>query len=108
MLSADDLVQMRENFNDIRADNPASIVLRRGSTTLPAQEVRITQPATGRARRMTSESGEQAEIDVIVAGDTLFDVQKDDRFTLAGQLYTITFVRPNRTVNVTAEATAVQ
>ena len=41
---------------------------------------------------------------VVVLGPTTFDVAIDDRFTLAGVLYRVTFVRPNRLAAIVAEA----
>jgi hypothetical protein len=45
---------------------------------------------------------------VMVVGAPTLDVAVDDRFTLEGSLYKVTFVRPNRDTGTQAEANLVQ
>ena len=76
--------------------------------------LRVSQPvqkdgAAGSVSRQRDSAGaQQASRRVVVLGATTLDVQVDDRFTVEGLLYQVTFVRPNRRVAVVAEAEAVE
>ena len=48
MLNASDLLSMEADLEAIRGDNEISIVIRRGSSTLEAQSVRIAYDYVGR------------------------------------------------------------
>ena len=106
MLTSGDLTQIQADHLSIIGDNPSSIVIRRADTTLAAQTVRIAGASTG--RKSDSLGAQESRSGVIVAGDTSFDVQADDRFTHDGILYRVIFVRPNKTVRIVAEAEAIQ
>jgi len=108
MISSDDRTAMRATRAEIMADNPVSIVLRRGETSLSAQSVRIVRTGTAQASVRASDNAEQAEADVLLVGDTTFDVARDDRFTHDDVLYEVTFVRVNQETGVSAEAKAVE
>jgi len=97
---------MRADLKAIRDDRPASVVIRRGETTLAAQTVRIAR--VGRGYRFISGQGREDRANVLAMGDTTFDVKVDDRFTHEGTVYQVIFVRPNRDAAITAEAVAVQ
>jgi len=108
MLNSGDFDQMQADLAEIIEDNSASIVLRRGSTTIPAQTVRIEQIGRQRSRRLENNSAEESRTQIIVAGDITLDIQKDDTFTLNGQLLRVAFIRPNTQMGVQAEAELVQ
>jgi hypothetical protein len=107
MLNSDDWTQMASDLVDIRDDNVVSVVLRRGSSSLDAQSVRVARSgARGGAR--SSEGAEEQRGQVLVAGDTSLDIEVGDRFTYGGILYRVTFVRPNQRAGIMAEAEAVE
>jgi hypothetical protein len=106
MLSLDDLTQMQADLAAVRGDNQVSVVIRRGTTTLAAQQVRVARLGPGQKREDVDVR--EARGQVVLLGSTSFDVQLDDRFTLSGVLYRVSFVRPNRTVAVMAEAEQVE
>ena len=103
MLNSDDLAQMRADLLTVRDDHAVSIVIRRGTTTLAAQTVRVAQAGS---RRQWSKSGQAKESNsnLLVLGDVNFDVQPEDRFTLSGLLYKVIHVQPNEMAATTAEA----
>jgi hypothetical protein len=107
MLSADDWAQMAADLAEVRGDNQVSIVIRRGASTLAAQNVRIAGAGSGRSAQG---SGTEAAVSsVVVLGATTLDIQPGDRFNDgAGVLYEVVAVRPNRRAAVTADAQAVQ
>lgn len=107
MLNSDDFTQMRTDLAAIRSDNEVSIVIRRGDTTLAAQTVRIAGQSTA-GRELDSAGAQEARGRVVVLGPVGMDIQPGDRFTVAGDLYTVTLVRPNRTVATTVEAQIIQ
>lgn len=108
MLTSGDWATISGAFSEIVNDNPVEIVIRRGSTTLTAQTVRIARQGSV-AGVKDSESGQTVRGRVVVLGSTSFDVQPGDRFNDAnGTLYQVLFVRPNRRAAVIAEAEAVE
>lgn len=108
MISSDDLARMRADLAAIRQDHEVSVVLRRGSTVLAAQLVRVARQGA-QARGYDAVTGEEVRGRVVVVGGVDFDVQPGDRFNDDnGTLYRVAFVRPNRRVAVIAEAEAVQ
>lgn len=108
MLDAGDLLKMRADLAEIIGDNSSSIVLLRHGATRPAQTVRVEQRGRQGSRRLETPSAEESRSSIVVAGDTTLDIQKDDTFTLNGQLYRVVFVRPNTQMGVQAEAELVQ
>jgi len=91
----------------VRGDNEVSIVLRRGNTELAGQPVRIAGKGYS-GKRSQSDGAREVTDMVVVSGGTAFDVAIDDRFTHAGDLYRISYIRPNRRAGVTAEAVIVE
>lgn len=75
------------------ADDPVSVTMVRGSTTLAAQTVRLLQPPE-RGRERGSAGGEQAEADLVVLGEEDLDVQRGDRFKADSQWYEVFYVQP--------------
>jgi hypothetical protein len=106
MLNDQDRARMRADLKAIRDDRPASIVIRRGETTVAAQTVRIARIRRG--LEFLSGQGKEHRADAIAMGDTTFDVAIGDRFTDQGTLYEVIFVRPNRDAAIVAEVRAVQ
>lgn len=106
MLSLDDLTQMQADLAAVRGDNEVQIVIRRGQTTLAAQRVRVARMSPGAKR--DDAAVREARGQVVLMGGLTLDVQLDDRFTLSGVLYRVSFVRPNRTVAVMAEAEQIE
>ena len=99
--------QFRIDLNEVIADNPTTIVLRRGTATIAAQTVRVER-AGFIARELRSPGGIQSQMGIVIMGDLGLNIQLKDRFTLAGILYEVTFVRPNQRSVVMAEATAIE
>ncbi len=107
MLSNADRAMMQAAMTAIRDDRPVTIAIRRGKTTLAAQVVRV---AKSRAMPGNTDGGgmEAATTGITVLGDTSLDIQPADRFTIAGLLYQVVNVHPNRDSAVMAEAILVQ
>ncbi len=107
MLSSDDRARMQSDLNSLVDDNPAMVALRRGTTILAAQKMRIVR-AGGRATSQQGEASEATRQAVILYGASDLDVQKGDRLTHNGVLYEVTFVRPYSLIGTVAEAEAVK
>ena len=105
LMAAADWAAMAADLAAVRGDNEASIAIRRGSTTLAAQAVRIAR--MGRAPAVVGQNASEVQQGVVALGGLSFDVQVGDRFTVAGVLYEVTTVRPNRRAAVVAEAKAI-
>ena len=106
MLSAADYTAMAADLAAVRGDNPVSITLRRGATTVAAQTVRVAR--TSSAGRASGNRSEEHRGGVVILGSTTLDIQVQDRFTIAGAMYRVTIVRPNRRAGVMAEAEMVE
>jgi hypothetical protein len=106
MMSAGDWLRMRAEMELVRQDRSVPVEFRRADAVLDPQDVRIE--ATGRGSRLQSDAAREARTAVVVFGDTDLDVAVDDRFTVAGVLYRIVFIAPNRDVDTQAEAVAVE
>lgn len=107
MGSASDWARISEAMAAIREMNAIDIVLRRGTTTLAAQRVRIERQGT-QARAADSAGAEQVSTAVVILGAIDLDIQPQDRFTLNGQLYEVTLIRPNRLTATQAEARVIE
>ncbi len=107
MLNSDDLTHMNADLMAMRGDHVVSIVLRRGETTLAAQNVRIARVARHGMPVMNGQT-EENRGQALIMGDVDLDVQAHDRFTYNNVLYRIVMVRPNRTVMTVAEAVVVE
>ena len=108
MLSSDDLAQMQTDLAAVRGDREESITIRRGDSTLGAQNVRIAR-VRGSGRRVDSDRGQEIRGQVIVMGGVDLDIAPGDRFNDGeGDLYRVVFVRPNQSAAVTAEAEIVE
>lgn len=102
-----DWAQAAADLALVRADNEVSIVIRRGSSTLAAQSVRIAR--TGSGSRQDGDHSQEARGRVVVLFGTSGDVAPEDRFNdAAGVLYRVVIVRPNRRAGIMAEAEVVE
>jgi hypothetical protein len=106
MLDAGDWAQMTADLVAVRGDNEASITIRRGATTLAAQDVRVAGASAGRTA--SGEFSQEARGTVTVLGGTTFDVAPEDRFNVNGLLYRVVAVRTNRRAAVMATAELVE
>lgn len=118
MLSAADWAAMAADLAGVRGDNPVNITIRRGATTLAAQEVRIAG-AGGRASgtRVSSAGGAmtvESRARVVVLGGLRLNIRVGDRFSVGETyggtplLYRVALVRPNREAGIIAEAELVE
>lgn len=108
MLTDADRERMRADFLEVRDDRAVMIVIRRGKATLTAQPVRVAKARTGRSTVSDTEGMQAAVAMMTVLGDTTLDIAPADRFTVAGVLYEVGAVHPNRDVAVIAEARMIQ
>jgi hypothetical protein len=99
--------QIKAHLRVVRADNEVSSVIRRGSTDLAAQSMRI-EYAGSRGWRLQSEAARAAQQAVFILGEYDMDIQVDDRLTYGGVLFRVVFVQPNRLAATIAEAVAVE
>ena len=106
-LSPDDLTKIQAEIAGLRGDNEVQIEIRRFTSILPAQTVRIERRRVP-SRSIASPGGEEVRGQVIVLGAVDLDIEKDDRFTHNDVLYRVLFVRPNRQVCTQAEAEVIQ
>lgn len=107
-MNSGDWATMQADLTAIRDDNPVNIIIRREGSTLATQTVRVARAGRSGSRPMRSESGTEGTTGVVVLGTPSLDIQIDDRFTIAGILYRVDYVNPNRRSRTEAEATAVQ
>lgn len=105
-MTSQDLAEITRIRAAMRADRPASVTIRRGETTLAAQSVRLARLSTGSLYR--AEASRESRSGMLVSGATTLDIAMDDRFTVDGAIYRVTFVRPNRDSGTQAEADLVQ
>ena len=104
MLTTSDRTRMTADLQAIRDDRPVSIAIRRNGATLAAQTVRIARGGNIQAG-VTDTDGLQAAVGaVIVVGDAALDIQPSDKFTVAGALYEVTAIHPNRDHSTQAQA----
>ena len=92
-----------------RAVDTHSISIRRGGATLDPQTVRIVRSGRSKARATDRKLLDEAQADVVIMGPIALDIEVGDRFNDGdGQLYEVTIVHPNRTVQTKAEGTLIQ
>ena len=108
MLTAADRARMTAGLRTIRDDRAVSIAIRRGSTTLAAQTVRIARGGNAQAGAADVAGVQAAIAPVVVVGDAALDIKPQDRFTVAGALYEVTAIHPNRDHGTQAQARLVQ
>jgi hypothetical protein len=93
-------------MRQIRARNEVSIAIRRGATTLSAQDMRI-EYAGARGFRLQSDAARQAAQAVFILGEPDMDIAVDDRLTYGSVLFQVVFVQPNKLAATIAEAIAI-
>jgi len=108
VLTDADRVYMTAGLRAIRDDRPVSIVIRRGSTTLAAQTVRIARGGNVQAGSSDTAGTQAAIAPVVVVGDAALDIKPNDRFTVGGILYQVSAIHPNRDHGTQAQARMVQ
>ena len=86
----------------IRARNEVSLVIRRGDSSLSAQDMRIEFSGV-RAFALQSDAARNATQPVFILGEPDMDIQKDDRLTHDGKLIRIVFIQLNRLAATIAE-----
>lgn len=102
-----DWTQAQKDMRAIRADNEVSVALRRDTTTLTAQLMRI-EYAGARGFRLQSDAARQANQAVFILGEPDMDIAIDDRLNYGNILFRVVFVQPNRLACTIAEAVAVE
>lgn len=99
--------QVEKDMRKIRAENEVSVALRRGTSTLTAQDMRIEITGT-RGFQVQSDAAREARQAVVILGEKDMDIARDDRLTVNGQVYRVVFIQPNREACTIAEAVVVQ
>lgn len=86
-----------------------SILIARGAADLPAQTVRIVPSHQGSPREGTGRGdSSMAATDVVVIGDSTFDVQRGDIFLYQGTRYEVIYVDKTMPDKIEAKAKARQ
>lgn len=91
----------------IRAENEVSLTIRRGTSTIAAQAMRIEYAGT-RGFRLQSDAARSAQQAVFILGEPDMDIVLDDRLTYTNILMRVVFIQPNRLACTIAEAVAVE
>jgi hypothetical protein len=97
----------RKRMIIIRQRNEVSIAIRRGDTTLTAQDMRIEIAGT-RGYRLQSAAAREANQSIFILGAHDMDIAVEDRLTYNNILYRVVFIQPNRLAATIAEAVAVE
>jgi hypothetical protein len=92
----------RERLRVIRAQNEVSLAIRRGTSTLTAQDMRI-EAAGSRGARLQSDAARAATQAVFILGEHDMDIQPEDRLTHEGKLIKVVFIQLNRRFGTIAE-----
>lgn len=101
--------QIAADVEKLIAENPASITIRRGASTLSAQTVRLEMAGRKSPAEPRSDGASQAENEMTILGEAGLDIRRFDRFNDGnGVLYEVTFVHPNRNACVQARARVVE
>ncbi len=104
VLTAGDITAMRADIARVIDDNPTSLVLRRGGTSLSAQTVRVESKGGPGGTILINGSLVQRRGMCVVIGSPNLNIAVEDRFTYQGELYRINQVDPNRQICTQAEA----
>lgn len=107
LMTLDDWAQLQSDLEAMRSDNAVSVALRRGATTLAAQEMRIAQAGRQAARLALGEL-EASILEMTILGDASLDIEPGDRLTVDGVLFEVTTVAHNRRAGTRARARMVQ
>lgn len=106
-MTLEDWARMQADLDSLRGDNAVNVALRRGTTTLAAQSMRIAQ-AGRQAARLAGGELEAALLEMTILGGVTLDIEPGDRFTVDGVLFEVTSVSPNRRAGTRARARMVQ
>lgn len=98
-----DRQNIADAFAEVRSDNERSIALRRGQTTLQAQQLRVAM--AGSQARTQEVPFDHAAGQAVLMGAADADVQPGDRFALAGSTYVVELVNPDRRFGLFATLT---
>ena len=82
------------------------IVLRRAESELAAQSFRVER--LQKAQMYRGEASRERRADVVMLGEITANILVDDRFTLDGIAYRVTFIQPNRSMATIADAVVLQ
>lgn len=104
LLSTSDIADAKTSWAEVIGDNSVSIVIRRGSSELPAQTVRVELAGAMNSRLSNPQASEQTEQSATVMGTESLDIQKGDRFNAHGYRFEVTAVQPNIQFGRLAEA----
>ncbi len=102
-----DWTSIAEDMRKIRGENEVSLAIRRGSSTLTAQAMRI-ELAGGRGFKLQSDAARAAQTAMFILGEPDMNIQVDDRLTYQGILLKVVFIQPNRLAFTIGEAIAVE
>ncbi len=86
----------------IRARNEFSLAIRRGSSTLNAQLMRI-EFAGSRGLKLQSDAARAATQAVFILGEPDMDIQPEDRLTYQSRLIKVVFIQVERQFGTIAE-----
>lgn len=106
LLDPSDWDEMNEDLMDVRADNEVSVVIRRGSVSLPPQIVRVA--STGGGGIVQGQAAQQVQGMVTILGDRDLNIRAMDRFNIEALLYEVRFVDNNRRAAKMAQAVMIQ
>jgi hypothetical protein len=107
LLSAHELSLMKGDVELLIATHSTSLVLRRQGSSHPAQTAAvINRRQTG--KQVTSAGGQEMRQQVLVLGAVDLDIQRDDTFTVNGQLFRVIQVKPTYDICIQATAEAVE
>lgn len=104
MLTSDDRAQIAADLASIRDERPVTVAIRRNGATLAAQTVRIARGGSIQAGTTDGDGMQAAVGAVIVVGNATLNIQPGDKFTVAGALYEVTAIHPNRDQGTQAQA----
>jgi hypothetical protein len=97
----------QERMRKIRARNEVSLTIRRGTTTVAAQLMRI-ELAGSRGMRLQSDAARASNQAMFILGEPDMDIALEDRLTYQSQLIKVVFIQPERKFATIAEAIAVE
>lgn len=102
-----DWIQAANDMRAIRAENEVSLAIRRASSTLTAQSMRI-EYAGSRGYRLQSDAARAAAQAVFILGEPDMNIQREDRLTFDGHVIEVVFIQPNRLAATIAEAIVIE
>lgn len=107
MWTADDKNFLRATLDEARANRAIEVELRRGTTTLPPQSVRFVRLG-GQVNQAEGAAASEKHQRGLFLGAPGLEIQVEDRATIDGVLYRVSFVRPEREIQTTAELVVVE